>query len=90
MHLVITSVEVTGTDGEGKEIFAQELGGWYLLAGVSRRYTATIPRDVCGNLDKITIKVGTDRLDLEGGIDAAEIGCAPPGNADGQGNTGKG
>lgn len=77
VHLVVTSVDMTGTDAEGAEVFTQKLGGWYLLAGVARPYAATIPAEVCAKVEKLRIEVITDRLNLETTIEAGRDGCAP-------------
>jgi fimbrial chaperone protein len=77
VHLVVTSVDMTGIDAGGAEVFSQRLGGWYLLAGATRPYTATIPEKECMELRKIKIEIITDRLNLDTTIEADNAECAP-------------
>ncbi len=77
VHLVVTSVEMTGTGADGSEVFSQRLGGWYLLSGVSRPYSATIPEENCAEVKKLRIEVLTDRLNLETSVEAGPGACTP-------------
>lgn len=77
VHIEISSVTFKGKDAKGKEVFTQSVGGWYLLSGVSRRYTVTIPTDVCTGITRLNIEISTDRLNLEGNLDAGKTMCRP-------------
>lgn len=77
VHLQVTSVDLKGFDSSGREVFSQQIGGWYLLNGGARLYTAPIPADVCGTLSKIDVEVVTDRLTLKGSAEAGKTRCRP-------------
>ncbi|HBO68677.1 MAG TPA: hypothetical protein DD658_00345 [Deltaproteobacteria bacterium] len=77
VHFVVQSVLVRGRNGTGEEIFSRELGGWYLLAGVSRGYTTTVPGVPCGNLAVIEAEVKTDKLPLRGRLVVDRSMCGP-------------
>jgi fimbrial chaperone protein len=54
-HFRIESLEVKGANG-----YAQQLPGWYLLAGANRQHVWNIPADVCKTPQRLslTVKVG--------------------------------
>jgi fimbrial chaperone protein len=76
-HFIINSVDIKGKNVKGEETFSKELSGWYLLSGVSRRYTITIPQEVCKALSKLDIEVKTDRFKLNGKLDVDQAMCNP-------------
>src|SRR4030043_1703790 len=76
-HFIINSVDIKGKNVKGEETFSKELSGWYLLSGVSRRYTITIPQEVCKALSKLEIEVKTDRFKLNGKLDVDQAMCNP-------------
>jgi fimbrial chaperone protein len=76
-HLIINSVDIKGKNAKGEEIFSKELSGWYLLSGVSRRYTTSIPQEVCRALSRLDIEVKTDRFKLNGKLDVDQAMCNP-------------
>jgi len=68
VHFRINTTEIRGRDPEGKEIFSQDLSGWYLLSGASRTHIVDIPQGVCRKLayidavmisDKLTVRANT-------------------------------
>jgi fimbrial chaperone protein len=77
VHFVVQSVLVRGRNGAGEEIFSRELGGWYLLSGVSRGYTTTVPPGTCGNVAVIEAEVKTDKLPLRGRMVVDRSMCGP-------------
>ena len=60
-----------------ERVFSRELSGWYLLAGVSRGYTTTVPGESCGNLAVIEAEVKTDKLPLRGRMAVDRSMCGP-------------
>ena len=60
-HLYLTSLKAVGDDGNGKDLYQQELKGWYLLPGVSKTYLFDIPGNVCRKLKTITLDAKTDQ-----------------------------
>lgn len=77
VHFVVQSVLVRGRNGAGEEIFSRELSGWYLLSGVSRGYTTTVPPETCGNMAVIEAEVKTDKLPLRGRMVVDRSMCGP-------------
>ncbi len=77
VHLQVTSVDLKGLDSSGAEVFSEQIGGWYLLNGRTRLYTAPIPADVCAALSKIDVEVVTDRFTLKGSAEAGKTRCRP-------------
>jgi len=77
VHFVVQSVLLRGRNGAGEEIFSRELSGWYLLAGVSRAYTTTVPAATCGSLAVIEADVKTDKLPLRGRMAVDRSMCGP-------------
>jgi len=76
-HFIINSINVRGNNRKGENLFSQELSGWYLLSGISRLYTMTVPQEVCKELSRLDIEVKTDRLNLNGKLDVDEAMCLP-------------
>ena len=76
-HFIINSIDIKGKNAKGEEIFSKELSGWYLLSGVSRLYTTSIPQEVCKDLSKLDIEVKTDRFNLNGKLDVDQAMCLP-------------
>jgi fimbrial chaperone protein len=46
-HSLIQKVSVTGIDEAGKEVFAKEVGGWYVLPGISRAFPVEVAPGEC-------------------------------------------
>ncbi len=44
VHIKILSITFRGKASDGKEILSQDVAGWYVLQGLSRRYTTTVPK----------------------------------------------
>jgi len=59
-HFVVTAIQVRGMNPQGKEIFSGDLGGWYILSGLSKAYEISIPLDVCKNMTRLNIEVKTN------------------------------
>jgi fimbrial chaperone protein len=77
VHFVVQSVLLRGKNGAGEEIFSRELSGWYLLAGVSRGHTTTVPPEACGTMAVIEAEVKTDKLPLRGRMVVDRSNCGP-------------
>jgi fimbrial chaperone protein len=77
IHFIIQSINIKGKNMKGEEIFSKELSGWYLLSGVSRPYTVTIPEETCKALSRLDIEAKTDRLKLNGKLDVDQAMCIP-------------
>lgn len=76
-HFIIQSIGIKGKNAKGEELFSKELSGWYLLSGVSRVYTLSVPQESCNDLTKIDLEVKADRLTLNGKLDVDQAMCLP-------------
>jgi fimbrial chaperone protein len=76
-HFIINAIVVKGKNVKGEEVFTKELSGWYLLSGVSKLYTTSIPQEVCKGLSKLDVEVKTDRFNLNGKLDVDQAMCIP-------------
>jgi fimbrial chaperone protein len=76
-HFIIQSIDIKGRNAKGEESFSKELSGWYLLSGVSRSYTTTIPEEMCKALSRLDLEVRTDRVKLNGKLDVDQTMCIP-------------
>jgi fimbrial chaperone protein len=61
------------TDGAG---YAQEIAGWYSLAGTSRTYVADIPREACRKASALSIKVEGEAISLERKLQVDPANCS--------------
>ncbi|MDD2582712.1 MAG: fimbria/pilus periplasmic chaperone [Desulfuromonadaceae bacterium] len=75
VHFVINSIDIKGKNLKGEETFAKKLGGWYLLNGASRVYSAAIPKEVCTGTAKLDVEVKTDHFTLHGKLDVDKSMC---------------
>jgi len=77
LHFILKSIIIKGKNLKGEEIFKKELGGWYLLSGISRLYTTPIPQEVCKKTVRLDIEVKTDRFNVDGKVDVDKTMCSP-------------
>lgn len=75
VHFIIRSIEVTGKDGAGKEVYAVEEAGGYLHHGRSKRFIFEIPEDVCHRVKTLNVHIDTDRLMMEKQIETVGEMC---------------
>jgi fimbrial chaperone protein len=76
-HFNITSVNFRLRNAKGDELFSKENKGWYLLSGVSRRYSTVFPADLCKDAAVAEIDVKGDRLDLKKRVELNVTNCRP-------------
>lgn len=77
LHFIIKSVRFRITNPGGKEMFSQEAGGWYLLSGASRVYSASIPENVCKSGNNLDVEVKTSRFVLNAAMALDGSMCGP-------------
>lgn len=77
VHLVINSIDIKGKKATGEEVFSKELAGWYLLSGVTRLYSSSIPEPLCKETSVIEIEAKTNRFKLSGRLDVNQEMCLP-------------
>jgi fimbrial chaperone protein len=78
VHFRIKSVVLAGKTTDGIELHRQESNGWYLLADTSRGHFASIPAEICPQLQTLDIQVNSDRITLTGTIDVDPSACPIP------------
>ncbi len=76
-HFVIRSVVAAGENAKGEKVFSRDISGWYLLEGASRIYATEVPKDVCGDLARITAIVSAERFSLAGELLPDKTMCEP-------------
>jgi P pilus assembly chaperone PapD len=57
VHLTPQVVEVRGVDASGGIVWRRTFNPWYLLAGESRRYSATLETQECARTVAVTTEV---------------------------------
>lgn len=70
-HVRLETIKVS--DGAGH---AQEVAGWYSLAGTERTYVVDIPEAVCRNASSLSLTAEGPGVRLERKIDVTAAGCA--------------
>jgi len=76
-HFNISAVNFRLRNVKGEELFSGESKGWYLLSGVSRRYSTAFPAELCKEAVAAEIDVKSDRLDLKKRVEMDVANCQP-------------
>jgi fimbrial chaperone protein len=61
VHFRVDHVQLEGFAGGGAKVFAQQVQGWYVLAGGHKRYELEVPKDGCSRVRKLVATVKTDK-----------------------------
>lgn len=61
-HFAIQSVHVVGKDASGAPVVSNDLSGWYVLAGGSRRFSIPLSKDRCESLRSLSVQVRADAV----------------------------
>jgi fimbrial chaperone protein len=77
VHVKLLTVTFQGKAADGKELFSQDIAGWYVLQGMSRPYEVTIPQEVCGNLTIVEVVAKTEKSIINGTVNVQKTMCAP-------------
>jgi len=75
VHVKLRAVTFSGKAADGKELFTKEIGGWYILHGLSIPYTADVPKDVCGKLAAINVSAQTETGKVDGKLNVEKNMC---------------
>lgn len=65
VHFSIQRVHVAGKNADGKTIVAQDLDGWYVLPGGTRRFTIPLSKAHCEALRSLSVNVDAAPLKFE-------------------------
>jgi fimbrial chaperone protein len=76
IHTKLLKVTFRGKSKDGRELFSQEVGGWYILKGMSRPYEVTVPKELCGNLATIEINAQSEHFAIDGTLNVRKNMCA--------------
>lgn len=60
VHTIVQEVGIIARDAAGRRVFAQQINGWYVLAGQSRDFVATVPRTECSKVRTIAVSLSSD------------------------------
>lgn len=74
-HQFIEGIRLKGTDRTGREVYAMTLADRYLLAGTSKRYSTTIPKEQCAQIAQLAIEVKTDKVSQSGKLEVERAMC---------------
>ncbi len=75
-HLIISRLRARGLDSEGKEAFAKEAAGWYVLSGRTRTFAVDLPKEDCLKANEIKVETEIDKGMLEGKFTVDKNQCA--------------
>ena len=74
-HFRVKTINLSGLDTSGNEIFSQAISGNYLLAGSQRNFSTSLNAQSCEHIDTLDIHVTSDRLTLDGEIHVEKAMC---------------
>jgi len=77
VHFRIQSVQLVGKDASGGEVLRQKIDGWYLLSGVSRPYSFTLPAEECRKNATLELLVDTNQEDIATVLKVDPQACFP-------------
>jgi len=75
IHIKILSVTFRGKSADGKELFSQEVAGWYVLQGLSRSFETPVPREVCQRLSTIDVSAQAENMTMNGTMNVQKSMC---------------
>ena len=75
VHFLPGSAVVTGKDKTGQEIFSKDLKPWYILAGMSRPYSYSIPPSACQKLATLRFEITDSTQQLSRDIPVSGDQC---------------
>lgn len=55
IHIKLLNTTFRGKAADGRQVFTKDVGGWYILQGLSRKYETAVPKESCGDLATIEI-----------------------------------
>jgi fimbrial chaperone protein len=60
VHTIVQDVGIIARDASGRKVYAGAIKGWYVLAGQSRDFVATVPRSQCAKVRSIAVSLSSD------------------------------
>jgi fimbrial chaperone protein len=77
LHYIMRGVKVEGFDKEGTPVFRKDFGGWYVLSGRSKTFSAEVSREICMKVTTLKIEVSTDIASLKESLSVLPAMCSP-------------
>ena len=68
VNLKTLSVDFTGVNDDGEEIFAAQSKPWYILQGGKRTFITEIPQGACEGSSEVRVVIQTDKIALKNKI----------------------
>lgn len=75
VHFKMLSVKFKGKALDGRELFSQDVAGWYVLQGMTRPYEATVPKEVCKDLATIEVSAQAENFTVNGSLNVQKNMC---------------
>lgn len=75
IHFIVSKIKAKGIDSSGAEVFSKEIGGWYVLSGISRTFFIDIPREECLKASVIEVSAEVENFKMEGKLDMDKAQC---------------
>jgi fimbrial chaperone protein len=76
VHSLIQKISLGGFDEAGREVFSRELGGWYVLPGVSRPFPIEVAPDECRAVKLMRIQGTAGDQIARGQFNVDDASCA--------------
>ncbi len=77
VHFLIKSINITGTDDSGAEVFNGGRAGWYVLTGNTGEFKIEMDKDICLNTKNLQVAIETDRLSMNRSFVISNETCTP-------------
>lgn len=77
VHLRPESIEAQALGERGERLFGHRWQSWYVLAGGTRRYEVSLPRDVCGRVRMLSVRVVSAAGDKTAALPTPAGACGP-------------
>ncbi len=68
-------ITISGLNDKGAELFARNLGGFYLLAGSARTFEVAIPKDKCRKVNRISVTTRNEGKEQHDMLDMTFEAC---------------
>jgi len=76
VHFKVLTVTFSGKAIDGKELFSQEVAGWYVLHGKSRPFEVVVPQEFCDRLATIKVEAKAENLTIDGTLNVQKNMCS--------------
>jgi fimbrial chaperone protein len=75
IHFKLLTVTFRGKSKDGRELFSKDVGGWYVLHGIARRYETAVPKEVCKDVAVIEVSAQAENFAIQGSMDVSQKMC---------------